>query len=151
MSISLRPTSTRRGRVRSPHRPGPAGGDGATACPSNCATSPRWASWPLDGKRRPVKGARRWRWPPPAAGYPKLLVPVANAREAAVVEAVAVFGVASLAEAVGIISGQLPAETGRVAHRRVVRRLNTYDVDFSDVRGQEFAKRTLWSRQRPAA
>ena len=43
-------------------------------------------------------------------GVSKMLVPAANAREAAVVEAVSVYGVNSLHEAVGILSGQLPAE-----------------------------------------
>ena len=43
-------------------------------------------------------------------GISKMLVPAANAREAAVVEAVSVYGVGSLGEAVGILSGQLPAE-----------------------------------------
>ena len=41
---------------------------------------------------------------------PKLLVPTPNGREAAVVEAIEVFGALSLAEAVGILSGQLLAE-----------------------------------------
>ena len=74
---------------------------------------------------------------------PKLLVPAANAREAAVVEEVTVFGVASLAEAVGILSGQLDAEPVAANIDELFRKLNTYDVDFADVRGQEFAKRAL--------
>jgi predicted ATPase with chaperone activity len=43
-------------------------------------------------------------------GVPKLLVPAANAREVAVVEAVQVYAAHSLAEAVGILSGQLSAD-----------------------------------------
>ena len=73
----------------------------------------------------------------------KLLVPAANAREAAVVEDVAVFGVGTLAEAVGILSGQLPAEPVAADIDELFAQLNTYDVDFADVRGQEFAKRAL--------
>jgi hypothetical protein len=76
-------------------------------------------------------------------GVRKLLLPAANAREAAVVEAVAVYGVRSLAEAVGILSGQLAAEPIASEIQEVFARLNTYDVDFADVRGQEFAKRAL--------
>ncbi len=97
----------------------------------------------LDGNVRPVKGALSMAMAAAARKVPKLLVPAANAREAAVVQEVAVFGVASLAEAVGILSGQLEAEPVASNIEELFRTLNTYDVDFSDVRGQEFAKRAL--------
>jgi hypothetical protein len=70
-------------------------------------------------------------------------VPAASAREAAVVKAVAVYGVSGLAEAVGILSGQLQAEPVVAGVDDLFARLNSYDVDFTDVRGQEFAKRAL--------
>src|SRR5947209_6982387 len=61
----------------------------------------------LDGAVRPVKGALSMAMTAAARGVPKLLVPAANAREAAVVESVAVFAANSLAEAVGIVTGAL--------------------------------------------
>src|SRR5438876_7225585 len=64
----------------------------------------------LDGSVRPIKGALSMAMAAAARGIPKLLVPAANAREAAVVKDVAVYAVSSLAEAVGLLSGQLPAE-----------------------------------------
>jgi magnesium chelatase family protein len=76
-------------------------------------------------------------------GVGKLLAPAANAREAAVVESLGVFGVGSLGEAVGILSGQLPAEPVASRIDELFAKLNTYDVDFADVRGQESAKRAL--------
>jgi magnesium chelatase family protein len=76
-------------------------------------------------------------------GAARMLVPAANAREAAVVEAVQVHGVGSLAEAVGILTGQLPAEPVASQIEELFAKLNTYDVDFADVRGQEYAKRAL--------
>ncbi|MCI0463652.1 MAG: YifB family Mg chelatase-like AAA ATPase [Gemmataceae bacterium] len=97
----------------------------------------------LDGSVRPIKGALSMAMTAAQRGIKNLLVPAANAREAAVVEAVAVYGVGSLAQAVGILSGQLPAEPVACAVEDLFRRLNTYEVDFSDVRGQEFAKRAL--------
>jgi magnesium chelatase family protein len=97
----------------------------------------------LDGSVRPVKGALSIAMAASERGIPKLLVPAANAREAAVVEAVSVFGVNSLAEAVGILSGQLAVEPVAARIDELFARLNTYDVDFADVRGQEFAKRAL--------
>ncbi len=97
----------------------------------------------LDGRVRPVKGALAMAMSAAERKIPKLIVPTDNAREAAVVEAVAVFGIDTLAEAVGILSGQLSAEPVASKIDELFARLNSYDVDFSDVRGQEFAKRAL--------
>jgi magnesium chelatase family protein len=97
----------------------------------------------LDGSVRPIKGALSMAMSAGRGNIPRLLVPSANAREAAVVKAVAVHAVGSLSEAVGILSGQLPAEPVVAGVEELFARLNTYEVDFSDVRGQEFAKRAL--------
>jgi magnesium chelatase family protein len=97
----------------------------------------------LDGNIRPIKGALSMAMAAAERGVTKLIVPAINAREAAVVEQVTVFGVNSLAEAVGILSGQLPAEPVTCDIDELFAKLNTYEVDFSDVRGQEFAKRAV--------
>jgi magnesium chelatase family protein len=97
----------------------------------------------LDGAVRPIKGALSVAMAAAECRLPKLLVPAANAREAAVVEGVAVYGVRTLAEAVGILSGQLEAEPARADMADLVARLNSYPEDFTDVRGQESAKRAL--------
>jgi magnesium chelatase family protein len=97
----------------------------------------------LDGSVRPIRGALSMAMNASARGIPKLLVPAASAREAAVVKSVQVYGVSSLAEAVGILSGQLRVPPVVADVEELFARLNTYDVDFSDVRGQEFAKRAL--------
>jgi magnesium chelatase family protein len=97
----------------------------------------------LDGSIRPVKGALSMAMAAAEHGIPKLLVPAANAREAAVVEAVSVYGVGTLAEAVGVLAGEVPAEPIASQIDELFARLNTYPVDFTDVRGQEFAKRAL--------
>ena len=97
----------------------------------------------LDGSVRPIKGALSVAMAARDLGIKKLLVPGANAREAAVVTEVSVFGANSLAEAVGILSGQLEAEPVAVQLEDLAARLNTYDIDFADVRGQEFTKRAL--------
>src|SRR5262245_22455746 len=97
----------------------------------------------LDGSVRPVKGVLSMAMAARDLGVKKLLVPAANAREAAVVAEVTVFGASSLGEAVGILSGQLDAEPVTVQREDLEARLNTYDIDFADVRGQEFTKRAL--------
>jgi magnesium chelatase family protein len=97
----------------------------------------------LDGSVRPVVGALSMAMEARARGLTKLLVPTANAREAAVVREVEVFGVGSLAEAVGVVTGLAPIDPVSPSAAEVEERLNKYTVDFADVRGQEFAKRAL--------
>jgi magnesium chelatase family protein len=97
----------------------------------------------LDGSVRPVKGALSMAMTAETHGLPRLLVPAASAREAAVVKGVQVHGVQGLADAVGILSGQLPADPVTAGVDELFAQLNTYDVDFADVRGQEAAKRAL--------
>jgi len=97
----------------------------------------------LDGSVRPVKGALSVAMAAAELKIPKLLVPIANAREAAVVENLQVYGVGSLSEAVGVLSGQLLAEPVATDLEELFAKLSVYEVDFGDVRGQEFAKRAL--------
>jgi magnesium chelatase family protein len=97
----------------------------------------------LDGTVRAVKGALSMAMSCPGRGLGKMLVPTENAREAAVVKEVEVYGVGTLAEAVGILSGQLAVRPTVAGIEEAFGKLNSYEVDFADVRGQESAKRAL--------
>jgi magnesium chelatase family protein len=97
----------------------------------------------LDGSVRTIRGALAMAMNAAQRGIRKLLVPAGSAREAAVVKSVEVYGVGSLADAVGLLSGQLDVPRTLAGVDELFARLNTYDIDFSDVRGQEFAKRAL--------
>jgi magnesium chelatase family protein len=97
----------------------------------------------LDGSVRAIRGALAMAMNAAERGIRKLLVPAPSASEAAVVKAVEVYGVSSLAEAVGLLSGQLGVPRVLSGVDELFSRLNSYDLDFSDVRGQEFAKRAL--------
>lgn len=97
----------------------------------------------LDGRIRPIKGALSIAMTARDKGYRGILVPRENANEAAVVEGLEVIAVASLTEAVGFIVGQLPLEPTSIDLQSTFSDAATYDVDFADVRGQEFAKRAL--------
>ncbi len=97
----------------------------------------------LDGTVRPVKGALSMAMAARDRGFRRVIVPVENAREAAVVEEIQVFGVATLNDAVGLLSGRLELEPASSGIAALQPKLNRYDVDFADVRGQETAKRAL--------
>lgn len=97
----------------------------------------------LDGTVRPVKGSLSISMAARDRGIHRLIVPRVNANEAAVVAETAVFGVGDLSETVGILSGQLPAEPVVLQREDLAASLNKYDIDFADVRGQEFAKRAM--------
>ncbi len=94
----------------------------------------------LDGQLRPVNGAL------PAAiaagknGMEKILLPADNAGEAALARAAGVIGISHVGELVSLLSGEIdipPACAPQSAFSQ------SYGVDFSDVRGQDNAKRAL--------
>ncbi len=98
----------------------------------------------LDGGTRPTKGALSMAMAAAAAeGLRGLLVPTESAAEAAVVEGIDVIAVTSLAQAVAFLSGELSIEPTPSRLDDLFRELSSYDVDFSDVRGQEMAKRAM--------
>ena len=77
------------------------------------------------------------------AGLKGLLIPRANAQEAAVVEQLAVIPVDSLSHAVSLLSGDLELEPEQSNVDRWFVEHGRYEVDFADVRGQEMVKRAL--------
>jgi magnesium chelatase family protein len=97
----------------------------------------------LDGRIRPVNGVLSMAMAAEANGFSSIIVPIDNAREAAVVQSIDVYGVSSLSQAIGFLSGELPLETTDVDVDKIFNVASTYDVDFSDVKGQESVKRAL--------
>lgn len=97
----------------------------------------------LDGTVRPIKGALSMALQCQRDGKRGLVVPVQNAREASVVEGIEVIPVGSLAEAVGFYTGQLPIEPTPFNWGDAVAEFGRHRIDFSDVKGQESAKRAV--------
>ncbi|RKY23963.1 MAG: hypothetical protein DRP62_04840 [Planctomycetota bacterium] len=97
----------------------------------------------LDGRVRPVNGALSMAMTAVANGFSRMLVPLENAREAAVVAGVEVYGVGSLSQAAEFLCGQLALETTTVNIDKLFNTAANYDVDFADVKGQESVKRAL--------
>lgn len=97
----------------------------------------------LDGSVRPIKGALSMALQCHGDGKRGLLVPVDNAREAAVVEGIDVIPVGSLAEAVGFFSGGLEIAPATFSWQDALAEFGAYPIDYSDVKGQESAKRAV--------
>ncbi len=97
----------------------------------------------LEGTVRHVKGALAMAIAARDQGKKGLVVPSANAQEAAVVDGVEIIAVGSLAEAVGFFSGQLDLEAVPFSWREVQAKFAGYEIDYSDVKGQEMAKRAV--------
>jgi len=97
----------------------------------------------LDGRVRPVNGVLSMAMTAKANGFRGVIVPLDNAQEAAVVQGLEVYGVGSLAQTAGFLCGQLPLETTNIDIGEIFGVESRYDVDFSDVKGQESIKRAL--------
>ena len=98
----------------------------------------------LDGTILPVKGALPISIKARSLGYKGLFVPMENAREAAVVDRLEVYGVHHLNDVVNILSGVKPAEPVVVRTREEFYADQlTFDYDFSEVKGQENVKRAF--------
>ncbi len=97
----------------------------------------------LDGSLRPVRGVLSMALAAREAGRRHIVVPAANAQEAAVVDGIDVIAVGMLAEAVGFLTASLPLTPVPFSWEQAREEYGRYDIDYSDVKGQESAKRAL--------
>src|ERR1039457_4143196 len=101
----------------------------------------------LDGSLRPIPGMLRVAILAREKNIPNLILPTANAAEAAVVEGVNVYPVSSLTDVLDLLNtsvvGVIQREPYRVNTQELLGELQHFSVDFCDVRGQQTAKRAL--------
>ena len=97
----------------------------------------------LTGETRPIKGILAMALQAVSEARDGLLVPTANAAEAAVVEGLNVYPVGSLAEAVGFLTGQVDMDPEAVDLDDLFAQHSHMEEDFVDVKGQDYAKRAL--------
>ena len=98
----------------------------------------------LDGSLRPVKGVLPVAIEARERGYKGLIVPKANASEAAIVNQLEVYGVSDLREAADFVSGKkaldpVVRDTREIFHYAQ----QDFPFDFMDVKGQENVKRAM--------
>jgi magnesium chelatase family protein len=98
----------------------------------------------LDGSLRPIKGALPIAIQARAEKFKGIILPKQNAREAAIVNNLEVYGVSNLLEAVDFLNGRISLEPVKVDTREeFANAQEVFTVDFSDVKGQENVKRAL--------
>ncbi len=97
----------------------------------------------LEGHTRPAKGVLSMAIAAKQCGLRGLVVPRENAGEAAVVQDLDVIAVESLTQAVAFFTGEIEIDPTPSRLDEIFEEYSKYDEDFSDVRGQEVAKRAI--------
>ena len=97
----------------------------------------------LDGSVKPVRGVLPLALRARAEGLGRLVLPVANVAEAAVVDGIEVVGVGSLRQVVAYLNGDETIEPAAEPSAAKESPAGCYAEDFADVKGQVHAKRAL--------
>ncbi|MBN9483143.1 MAG: YifB family Mg chelatase-like AAA ATPase [Bacteroidetes bacterium] len=98
----------------------------------------------LDGSLQPIKGALPIAIQARAEKFKGLILPKANAREAAMVNNLDVYGVDHISEVINFFKGTaelVPVEVN--TREEFFQSQYEFDIDFNDVKGQENVKRAL--------
>lgn len=97
----------------------------------------------LDGKIKPIRGALPIAIEARRQGLKGVIIPKENVAEAAVVNGIDVFSMESLPEVIEFLGGVSKKEPFIIDINEVIAESSMYEDDFSDVKGQEHAKRAL--------
>ncbi|HDN86331.1 MAG: magnesium chelatase [Candidatus Omnitrophota bacterium] len=96
----------------------------------------------LEGRIREVKGIFPMALMAKKLGK-KFILPLTNAKEAALAKDLEIFPVSHLQETVGFLSGVVSKQPFRIDLEEILSTPPAYDVDFSEVKGQLLAKKAL--------
>jgi magnesium chelatase family protein len=97
----------------------------------------------LTGEVRPVKGALAIALSARKHKKKGLILPAANAAEAAVVEGLDVYPVRHLRDAASFLAGTLEIAPVRIDPNEILGEFDAIEHDFADVKGQEHVKRAI--------
>ena len=97
----------------------------------------------LDGSLRPVHGVLPISVELKKKGFSGIILPKENAREAAMVEGMEVYGMENLMETISLLNGDLSVPPMKIDVNEIFSVERRYATDFSEVKGQENVKRAL--------
>ncbi len=97
----------------------------------------------LDGMVRPIHGVLPMAIEAKRKGRTRLIVPSANAAEAAIVNGIEVYGVENLRQAWDFITGQRILQPYTLDREKLFATCRNYDIGLEDVKGQHQVKRAM--------
>ena len=97
----------------------------------------------LDGKINKAKGVLPICIEAKKIGIKRIILPKENAKEAAIVKELEVIGVSTLDQLVDYLNDELVIESTKTNIEELWNKEQKYDVDFSEVKGQENVKRAI--------
>lgn len=98
----------------------------------------------LDGTLQPIRGALPIALEARKNGKKGVILPAQNAREAAIMDGVAVYGVSNIKQVIDFFDKDIPIEPTRIdVTNEFSDGLRSYEYDFSDVKGQGNIKRAM--------
>lgn len=98
----------------------------------------------LDGTLQPVRGALPIAVKARELGFERLIVPLQNIREAAVVNNIEVYGARNITEVICLLNGmQVIEPTVMDTRKEFYEHQDAFEHDFVDIKGQEYVKRAM--------
>ena len=76
-------------------------------------------------------------------GIKQIIVPIQNAKEAAIIDEIEILGASELREVVDYLNSRKEIPKQKVEIKEIFEKQNQYTLDFSEVKGQENIKRAL--------
>ena len=98
----------------------------------------------LDGGLQPIKGVLPIAIKAREDGFKGIILPKQNTREAAIVNNIEVYGIENIKEVIDFFNEGKPLERTEIDTRKEFQeKINHFPFDFSEVKGQETAKRAM--------